>query len=251
MFSRTVIWGNTRMFWKVRAIPARVTRCAGSPSSSRPSRRIDPALAKPDGDGKILWYDLRHVDLEGQGWKDTKAAYDRLPARAEGVVREAVWNLSRRSAGLCVRFVSDAPAIHARWTLTGKDLAMPHMPATAVSGLDLVKMQLRVAAGERLPFKKGDCAPRGHAIECRINAEDPAARFRPGPGTLLRYRAPTGPGIRVDSGVYQGYAIPSQYDSLIAKLVAWGRDRQEARLRMLRALRQFDISGVPSTIPFH
>jgi acetyl-CoA/propionyl-CoA carboxylase biotin carboxyl carrier protein len=130
-------------------------------------------------------------------------------------------------------------------------IQVEHTVTEEVSGLDLVKMQLRVAAGERLPFKKGDCVPQGHAIECRINAEDPSARFRPGPGTLLRYRAPTGPGIRVDSGVYQGYTIPSQYDSLIAKLVAWGRDREEARLRMLRALRQFDIAGVPSTIPFH
>jgi acetyl-CoA/propionyl-CoA carboxylase, biotin carboxylase, biotin carboxyl carrier protein len=130
-------------------------------------------------------------------------------------------------------------------------IQVEHTVTEMVSGLDLVTMQLRVAAGERLPFKKDDCAPRGHAIECRINAEDPVARFRPGPGTLLRYRAPTGPGIRVDSGVYQGYTIPSQYDSLIAKLVAWGRDREEARLRMLRALRQFDIAGVPSTLPFH
>src|SRR5207302_644000 len=98
---------------------------------------IDPSLAKPDADGNVLWYDLRHLDLEGRGWHDTKSPYDRLPARAEGVVREPVWNLGRHSAGLCVRFVTDAPAVHARWTLTGKNLAMPHMPATGVSGLDL------------------------------------------------------------------------------------------------------------------
>ncbi len=118
-------------------------------------------------------------------------------------------------------------------------IQVEHTVTEEVTGLDLVKMQLRVAAGEPLPFSAEDCRPRGHAIECRINAEDPAARFRPGPGTLLRYRAPTGPGIRVDSGVYQGYTIPNTYDSMIAKLIA------------LRALAQLDIAGVPSTVPFH
>src|SRR5262245_14963169 len=98
---------------------------------------LDASLAKADADGSLLWYDLKHLALEGKGWPDTKAPYDRLPARAEGTVREPVWNLSRHSAGMCVRFVTDAPTLHARWTLTGKRLAMPHMPATSVSGLDL------------------------------------------------------------------------------------------------------------------
>lgn len=98
---------------------------------------IGAGLAKADPNGQLLWYDLRLLDVEGQGWKDTKAPYDRLPAKAEGVVREPVWNLSRHSAGLCVRFVTDSPTIQARWTLTNKGLAMPHMPATGVSGLDL------------------------------------------------------------------------------------------------------------------
>src|SRR5436190_6750273 len=83
------------------------------------------------------WYDLRLLDVEGRGWTETKAFYDRLPARAEGVVRDPVWNLSHNSAGLCVRFVTDATAIEARWTLTSSNLAMAHMPATGVSGVDL------------------------------------------------------------------------------------------------------------------
>src|SRR5262245_17570807 len=98
---------------------------------------LDPGRAKADPTGSILWYDLRLLDVEGQGWPDTKSPYDRLPAKAEGVVRPPVWNLSRHSAGLCARFVTDATAIHARWTLTSDNLAMPHMPATGVSGLDL------------------------------------------------------------------------------------------------------------------
>ena len=88
-------------------------------------------------DGKLAWYDLRQLGLEGQGWSDTAAPYDRFPARARADVRAAVWNLSRHSAGLCVRFMTDSPEIHARWTLTSSKLAMNHMPATGVSGLDL------------------------------------------------------------------------------------------------------------------
>lgn len=91
----------------------------------------------PRSSSDLIWTDLRKLDVEGKGWTDTKAPFDRLPAKAEGVVRDAVWNLSRHSAGLCVRFVTDAPEIHAKWTLTSKSLAMPHMPATGVSGVDL------------------------------------------------------------------------------------------------------------------
>jgi hypothetical protein len=98
---------------------------------------IDPSAAKADEKAGLLWYDVRSVGVEGQGWADTKAPLDRLPAKAEMLVRPPVWNLSRHSTGLCVRFVTDARTIHARWTLTNKNLAMPHMPATGVSGLDL------------------------------------------------------------------------------------------------------------------
>jgi membrane dipeptidase len=98
---------------------------------------LDRSLATSDPGDATLWYDIRHLGVEGRGWSDTKAPFDRLPARAEGVVRDAVWGLSRHSAGLCVRFVTDATTIKARWTLTSERLAMPHMPATGVSGLDL------------------------------------------------------------------------------------------------------------------
>lgn len=98
---------------------------------------IDPSQAKVEPGDPTLWYDIRHLDVEGKGWSETKSRFDRLPAKAEGVVRDAVWGLSRHSAGLCIRFVTDATTIHARWTLTSDRLAMPHMPATGVSGLDL------------------------------------------------------------------------------------------------------------------
>ena len=95
---------------------------------------IDPAKAKSDDKAPLLWYDIRLLDVEGKGWEQTKAPFDRLPAKASGVVRPPVWGLSRNSAGMCVRFVTDATTLHARWTVTSDRLAMPHMPATAVSG---------------------------------------------------------------------------------------------------------------------
>ena len=98
---------------------------------------VDPAGARTSDDGRILWYDARQLGLEGQGWQDTEAPYDRLPARARDTVRPEVWSLSRHSAGLCVRFETDAQTIHAAWTLTSPRLEMVHMPATGVSGLDL------------------------------------------------------------------------------------------------------------------
>jgi len=98
---------------------------------------IDPATAKPSEKGDILWYDVRPLGIEGQGWTDTKAPFDRLPAKAEQLVRPEVWSLSRHSAGLAVRFITPATRVWARWTLTSPNLALPHMPATSVSGLDL------------------------------------------------------------------------------------------------------------------
>lgn len=106
---------------------------------------VDPTKAQPDADSDVLWYDIDLLGVEGRAWTETKARFDRLPAKAEGAVRAAVWGLSRNSAGMLVRFQTDATTIHARWTLISSNLAMPHMPATGVSGLDLYA---RDAAGQ-------------------------------------------------------------------------------------------------------
>jgi hypothetical protein len=105
--------------------------------SAAAGERLDPAAARKSADGMLVWYDIKPLGVEGKGWTDTAADYDRLPAKAQGKVRDAVWGLSRNSAGMCVRFVTDATAIHAEWELTSPRLEMPHMPASGVSGLDL------------------------------------------------------------------------------------------------------------------
>ncbi|RPH94604.1 acetyl-CoA carboxylase biotin carboxylase subunit [candidate division KSB1 bacterium] len=125
-----------------------------------------------------------------------------------------------------------------------------HPVTEMVTGFDIVKEQLRIAMGEALSTQKS-VHFEGHAIECRINAEDPKRSFMPCPGTITALNIPGGPGIRVDTHVYQGYTIPPFYDSLLAKLIAFGRDRAEALARMRRALEEFVVEGVHTTIPFH
>jgi len=125
-----------------------------------------------------------------------------------------------------------------------------HCVTEEVTGIDLVKEQIRIAQGEKLSFDPQDVVMRGHAIECRINAEDPKS-FAPWPGKVSAYHEPGGPGIRVDGMVYSGYTIPSLYDSMIAKLIAKGRDRQEALRRMRRALLEMKVDGIRTNISFH
>ena len=130
-------------------------------------------------------------------------------------------------------------------------IQVEHPITEVITGVDLVKEQIRVACGEELRFTQKDINIRGHAIECRINAENPLADFAPNPGKITGYRSPGGIGVRVDSGVYMNYEIPPFYDSMISKLIVWGMDRQEAINRMKRALSEYIILGVKTTIPFH
>jgi acetyl-CoA/propionyl-CoA carboxylase biotin carboxyl carrier protein len=130
-------------------------------------------------------------------------------------------------------------------------IQVEHTITEAVTGIDLVKEQLRIALGHPLSFSAADISPRGHAIQCRINAEDPGRDFAPSPGLLTGYKEPGGIGVRVDSAMRQGASVLPTYDSMIAKLIVWGRDREEAIARMRRALGEFTIEGVATTIPFH
>jgi pyruvate carboxylase subunit A len=130
-------------------------------------------------------------------------------------------------------------------------IQVEHPVTEMVTGIDLVKEQINIAAGLSLSMKQEDIKTRGWAIECRINAEDPIRNFMPSPGTITGYRSPGGIGIRVDSGVYNGYTIPDCYHPMISKLVAWGRDRTDAIMRMRRALYEYIILGVNTNIVLH
>lgn len=130
-------------------------------------------------------------------------------------------------------------------------LQVEHPVTEMVCGVDLVAEQLRVASGLPLSFGSDLPAPRGHSFECRINAEDSTQEFRPSSGVVEKLMLPSGPWVRVDTHIYEGYEIPPFYDSLLAKIITWGRDRQEASSRMLRALNEFRLDGLCTTVPFH
>jgi acetyl-CoA carboxylase biotin carboxylase subunit len=130
-------------------------------------------------------------------------------------------------------------------------IQVEHPVTEMVTGLDLIAEQLRIAGGEPISVTQQDVRLRGHAIECRINAEDPRQNFRPSPGKITGWLPPGGPGVRVDSHVYTGYDIPPFYDSLIGKLIVWAPTRELALRRLKRALSEWAVTGIPTTIEFH
>ena len=161
--------------------------------------------------------------------------------------------INYEGAGTIEFLLDETDPKHKKWYFMEMNtrVQVEHCVSEMISGVDIVKEQIRVAAGQRLSVKQEDICLRGHAIECRINAEDPDRDFMPFAGKIEGYIAPGGFGVRVDSHAYTGYAIPPYYDSMVGKLICWGKDREEARLRMLRALSEYVITGIKTTIPFH
>jgi acetyl-CoA carboxylase, biotin carboxylase subunit len=155
-----------------------------------------------------------------------------------------------RSVGT-IEFILDAASGAFYFMEMNTRVQVEHPVTEVVTGVDIVKAQIRVAQGEPLPITQDNVRLTGHAIECRINAEDPARDFIPSPGQVRGLRLPGGPGIRIDTHLFEGYRIPPYYDSLIAKVIAWGQNRDEAIARMRRALSEMRIEGVHTTIPFH
>jgi len=176
------------------------------------------------------------------------AVSEELRAELGSKVVRAMREVGYRSAGT-VEFLFDQKGGHYFIEMNTR-VQVEHPITEMISGVDIVKEQIRVAAGEQLSLKQEEVLSRGHSIECRLNAEHPSS-FRPSPGKITAYNPPGGPGIRVDSTAYQDWVVSSHYDSLIAKLVAFGVDRQESIARMKRALEMFVIEGIDTSIALH
>jgi acetyl-CoA carboxylase biotin carboxylase subunit len=207
-----------------------------------------------DGHGKVLWLgerdcsiQRRHQKLieESPGPSVTDSLRAKLGAAAVRIAERAGYV----NAGT-VEFLVDVNG-YFNFLEVNTRLQVEHPVTEMVTGLDLVTMQLRIAAGEPLRLTQDEITTHGAAIECRITAEDPFAGFVPASGRVVLVREPSGPGIRVDSALFSGMTVPSEYDSLLAKVIAHGRDREEAMARMRRALEEMRIAGIPTSLPFH
>jgi acetyl-CoA carboxylase, biotin carboxylase subunit len=205
-----------------------------------------------DGQGNVVHLGERDCSLQRRFQKLVEEAPS--PAlnaderqRAGRLVVEAMEKLGYRSAGTVEFLYEDG---HFYFIEMNTRLQVEHPISEAITGVDLVREQIRVAAGVSLGLRQQDIDFTGHAIECRINAEDPFT-FTPSPGTVSDYHAPGGLGVRVDSGLYAGYTVPPHYDSLIAKLIVNGQTRNECLMRLRRALEEFVIAGIATTIPLH
>ena len=177
------------------------------------------------------------------------AIYEKTRAEMGAAAVRAAKAIKYEGAGTC-EFLLDHDG---KWYFMEMNtrVQVEHCVTEMISQVDIVREQILVAAGEKLSYTQNDIKLRGHAIECRINAEDPENGFMPCPGTIDAYLAPGGFGVRVDSHSYAGYKIPPYYDSMIGKLICWGETRNEARRRMYQALKEYVILGIKTTIPFH
>ncbi len=239
-------------------------------------REAESAFGNGDVYVEKLLVGARHIEFQvladmhgntihlGERECSIQRRHQKLVEESPSVVLEQDPDLRRRMGEMAVKAAQSVGYVNAGTIecLVDKDrnfyflemntrLQVEHPVTELVTGVDLVKEQIRIARGRRMTHTESFLTPRGHAIECRVNAEDPYSNFMPSIGKISTLIPPTGPGVRVDSGVYAGYEITPYYDSMIAKLICWGEDRSEAILRMRRALDEYTIMGVKHNIPFH
>ena len=208
-----------------------------------------------DASGNVLSFPERDCSLQRRHQKLVEESPS--PALDPGV-REAIMeaaskvtkSVAYRNAGTC-EFLLDADGETFYFLEMNTRLQVEHPVTELVTGIDLVVAQLLIAAGEPLGISQQDIELHGHAIECRVNAEDAAAGFLPAPGRIGSYREPSGPGVRVDSGAEAGTVVSQAYDPLVSKVIGYGAGREQARRRILRALGEYEIAGIKTTIPWH
>ena len=207
-----------------------------------------------DGHGNVIHLGERDCTIQRRHQKlveetPSPAVDEALRERIGGIAVEAARAVGYRSAGTIEGLLSREGEYF--FLEMNTRIQVEHTVTEMVTGLDLVREQVLIAAGEPLTLRQEDVRLLGHALECRINAEDVSNGFLPSPGTIVRYREPSGPGVRVDSGVTAGNEISPLYDPMVAKLIVHGVDREQARRRMLRALDEFVVEGVKTLIGFH
>ena len=206
-----------------------------------------------DGHGTTLWLGERDCSVQRRHQKlveetPSPIVSDDLRQRMGAASVRAAEAVGYRSAGTLEYLVSGEEFFFLEMNTR---IQVEHTVTEMVTGLDLIREQVRIAAGQAIGLSQDDIRPRGHAFECRINAEDAERRFLPTPGPITAYREPSGPGVRTDSGVQAGSVISDMYDPMVAKLITWDVDRESARKRMLRALEEYVVEGPTTLIPFH
>jgi acetyl-CoA/propionyl-CoA carboxylase, biotin carboxylase, biotin carboxyl carrier protein len=207
-----------------------------------------------DGHGNVLFLGERDCTIQRRHQKlveetPSPAVDEELRERIGGIAVDAARAVGYRSAGTIEGLLSREGEYF--FLEMNTRIQVEHTVTEMATGLDLVREQVLIAAGEPLSLRQEDVRLNGHAIECRINAEDPSSGFLPTPGRITSYREPGGPGVRVDSGVVAGSEVPGLYDPLVAKLIVHGVDREHARRRMLRALDEYEIGGITTLLGFH
>ena len=205
-----------------------------------------------DGKGKVIHLGERDCSLQRSHQKVMEEAPSPVltPEQRAFIGKTAVDAISQinyRGAGTLEFLYQDGQFAFIEMNTR---IQVEHPVSELISGIDLVREQIRISAGASLDYDQSQVKLSGHAIECRINAENPLT-FRPSPGKITAYHAPGGYGVRIDSALYPGYTVPSQYDSLVAKLIVHGRDRHECIMRLKRALQEYVIAGIETNIPLH